>query len=596
MIYYVDLTGGNDSTGDGSMVTPFLTTNKAHSMPLGPHDIRLKETAVSTAIGASATWTWIYNSGTVLVNADVTAVVNALDYIGKPTASGNGSFEQFYRVNSRSYSAGTGITTIILTTRYTDTTGNTTGALKQSAVTHGTGSTTISVSGTKVSGGWNFSTGLQTGQTWVKTSTTAFCVYSPQTNFTIDRINCIETYGILNTVSSNVTLTITNSSVFGGQYAYLMSNANGQVHIISNSTFCSYATEYALYFGNVLSAGSSLTNVKASAIIIGSGGALHFSGLVYKNAMTMSGVKVYFGGITLGYAGSSLDFGDTEIRNSTYGFKCGTTEGQTFIGGKMFNITYGVTGSGFITVSGTYLENVTYGAGGPSQYIRGRGDFSKLTFVNCQYNVYSDSYCGEFYVQECDFGVPINYACYSTGPTSTVFINNCTIASGSEPKTINVPSIRATTPRFVISDCNNSSFTDGSYWYFIYARLSYTTYGSSAPSLEITSSGAFNTNTNQEPMISIAPINKSTGRTITLKIKGGTGWSGSMTPVWKLNGMLIKEETPITSLNTTDFTTSYTWSIDSSLVTSNGLLELAMRPNPTGTSLSAFVDKLITVS
>ena len=89
---YVDLISGNDTTGDGSAGTPYLTINKAVSIASGPHDIRVAKTTAYTSVAcAGAGVGWTNNSVTVTTSADLRASIAAGDYIGKTTAAGNGA-------------------------------------------------------------------------------------------------------------------------------------------------------------------------------------------------------------------------------------------------------------------------------------------------------------------------------------------------------------------------------------------------------------------------------------------------------------------------------------------------------------------------
>ena len=128
-IYYVDLTNGNDSTGTGSYSAPYKTLSKFGSVMLTGDECRLAKNSVAdTSIAFSTVWT--NNSATVTITGtDQSAVFTVGTYIGKPTASGNGAFETFYRVTSSSYTGGN--TVITLTLKYIGTTETTASCLKK---------------------------------------------------------------------------------------------------------------------------------------------------------------------------------------------------------------------------------------------------------------------------------------------------------------------------------------------------------------------------------------------------------------------------------------------------------------------------------
>ena len=593
MVIWVDLVSGNDTTGDGSYTTPYATTAKALTIAGGPHDIRIAKTTDPSTVGGANTWTWTYNSATVTVNADVTASIAVGDYIGKPTANGNGAVETFYRVSARSYASG--VTTITISPKYIGTTGTTTGALKVGLVTHGSGTTNISVSGTTISGGWTLATQTQDGYTWIKTSGTGFNVYTPTAavTLTINKINAFECAGLVSSLQT-ATLIVSECTVLGNTYPIIMYNVANQVHRYTNNVLSNYASQYAIYMGTI-APGSYLTDNTIIAVAGIQG--ITFAALTLKNSVTLTGNKVYFSGINFlsSASGIVMDLNDTKIYNTGVAITV-AADGVTISNGEVYDCTEGISASGQIRVNNTRIENTTYGARGSSgSGFRGRVELNGLTFVNCQYNVYPDTYSSDIIVSNCSMGAPTSYAIYGSGFCGTIYASNCTITAGSESKMLFQRSVRTIIPQYSICNCNNSVFPDGQYWYFVSLQKSTTTYKTSSPSVKLTSSAAYNTNTCSDMSICAFPTASGVGKTISLWIKGESGWAGSLQIIWKLDGVVIKEETATTSLNTSDFA-EHTYSLASGLVTNGGVIEVMARYNPTGSGLSCWIDKDITIS
>ena len=293
-ILYVDLVSGNDSTGTGAAGFPYLTVNKALSIAGGPHDIRVAKTTAAASISANS-YTWTYNSYTVTVNADVTGVIAVGDYIGKPTAAGNGAVETYYRVSARSYAGG--VTTITLLNKYIGTTATVTNGLKQTAVTTGASNTTAitnNTSGTSISGGWNLSgSPVQDGETWFKPNGAA-SMYNGiivSANTTISNMNILDAASCINNASTSISVVVSDSSLFGYTYAYIVYNAT-QKHTLTNCMLVGY-NAVATYFG-AFTSGSSLTNINIICRTIGM--ALNGNGLgqvSVRGDVTFSNVNIY---------------------------------------------------------------------------------------------------------------------------------------------------------------------------------------------------------------------------------------------------------------------------------------------------------------
>ena len=89
-IYYVDLVSGNDSTGDGSSGNPYKTHNKVATLWSTGDELRLAKTSAPSSVG-SGNIVFTDGSTTVTTSVSLVGTVAVGDYIGKPSATGNGS-------------------------------------------------------------------------------------------------------------------------------------------------------------------------------------------------------------------------------------------------------------------------------------------------------------------------------------------------------------------------------------------------------------------------------------------------------------------------------------------------------------------------
>jgi hypothetical protein len=595
-IIYVNIASGNDSTGDGSASLPYLTVNKAVSIAGGPHDIRVAKTTAAASI-AGNTWTWTYNSLTVTVNADVTASVASGDFIGKPTATGNGSFDTFYKVNGTpTYSAGTGLTTITLLNKYHGTTTTTTGALKQAIVTTGASNATamtIGTSGTTLSGGWNLSgTPTQDGETWFQPNGTAgsYVGIAQSATCTISKINQVNSSQALSN-SSNITLSnCTFIPVGGASYGMLSQTSNINI-TFTDIMFFAGTTTAPLYTFSSTTATHTFTRVYLN----GGTQCWYIGGQINKGNVVINSIYGYFGatvGVSMAVANQYLDATNLEIYNTATGISAATLYNYYVKGGKIYNSTNGISMNASTVIDGMTFTNCTSGiyiSNGTRNVLR----VTACTFVGCQYCVNTESYSGLTFISNCDFGTPTTYAVNRTTMGNTIKVDSCTIAAGEEAKLINNTGADIQiNPYYIVVNCSNSSYPDGAYYGYLTVTLNNTTYESSAPSIRIKNSTTQSANQVQDVPFITTYTQSGAGKTFSMRILGDTSWVGSITPVWYLNGTIVKEETAITSIPNSFNTYAYT--ISNALITRKGYLTLAFRSNMN--TVGIYVDRLITIS
>lgn len=542
--YYVDLVSGNDANTGGAG-DPFLTLNQAIGMPNAPHDIRVAKTTAPSTVDAN-TWTWTRGSVTVTVNADVTGSIAVGDYIGKPTATGNGATESFYRVSARSF--GAGVTTITLNNHYYGTTGSTTGALKLTVVTTGTASAvaaTVNVAGHTISGGWNLTgSPVIDGGTWVKSNNaynSTNALFNITASVTISYFNCLDNRFL--SISGSTDVDVSYCTTIGG----------GTVNINQTSTTATLDVDHCFIVQTVnycivnYSVGtSSLTN----SVLISKANGYYFNQISTGKDYTFTNNKYFYcltSGITIAQVGCSYITTGDEFETSGVCIAASNSsyiKGATCIAG-----TIGVSSNNSsVVVEDCSFSNMTT-AGITSRVVNLR--VHNCSFTNCGYGInMSDQYSGEILITKCTFTTPTTYAINRIYGASTYKIVNCTIDAPSAAKALAYPTSTAasgTLPDYIIK--NSFGLTDGVY-YSCGNLLMDTTVHSSAPSLKFAyNTDMFNNRVTDIKVVSVYTAN-AIGKTITLWMKAAAGWAGQAVPKLKLDGETIITDTTITSIST----------------------------------------------
>lgn len=554
---YVDLISGNDTTGDGSAGTPYLTVNKAHSIASGPHDIRVAKTTAYTSVAcAGAGVGWTNNSTTVTTSADLRASIAVGEYIGKTTAAGNGSNETFFRVNAIS------ATVITLEHRYTGTTATEATCNKLVVITTGSAAAnamTLSTNGTILSGGWNLTgTPAQDGETWFKSNNVRTAGYQgilQSGSATISKMNCVET----NYACNIGVTTLSECTMYG--YAMGIRTQYGTA-IIEDCVAINIATNNPMYVDSLSPTITRTTLIAPNVAFVGVGGA----------AMTMTECKFYNGN-SMSVGGASMTFTDNEFYNCALGVSAGNNakvERCTFS-----NCTTAI--ANVSSVSGFYVKDCTFSGGAYGLYssVCHGAYFEGCTFTNCSYGLYLDQYCGDFYIHNCSFITPTNYALFRAGTnTGTMFVYSTTIDGASIAKAYNVNASAYTLKQFVLQNAFGL-------WGTVYGTGSLmkesSVYRTAAPSKSVSWTGT-TTGSPLDIKLWSCLCASGAGKTFTFYLKASSAsWAGTLVPKWKLDGATIKTETTITSLTTSWVQYSYT--VAGGLITADGELSLELMPN-----------------
>lgn len=350
---------------DGSTTKPFRSTYDAANGLTGGDEVRIAKSPAHTAISQQLTWT--HASATVVCTGyDVTSEIAVKEFIGKATAGPPGDWETYYEVTAISYAGGN--TTITLLSKYY---GDTATVASQKCGTTDTGDAVawvgvgnrVEANGVStsnmllVSGGWDLSTGLRTGETWLLNSgaTKTFAGVHLRVNayVKLQHVGSLRyLYGFMLQYSSVHTITDCTASGVGG-YGVLFSSAATDCTVSNNALMGTVNASY----GVAISTSTMIGNVVSGNLIGGS----------YQGIATEVRDNTYEDNFI-------MDAGHTGIITSA--------SNQTFTGNTTSHSGSGVAlyGSNTTLSNHTATDNVYYGVAvvsGPSRNV-----FSNLVVSN----------------------------------------------------------------------------------------------------------------------------------------------------------------------------------------------------------------------
>ena len=564
---YTTWSSAGTATKYGTTTDPFKSVNAA--VVLGAaigQDIRMAKTAAYTTV--TSTFGWTENSVTVTTSTDCTASIAIGNFIGKPTATGNGGQETFYRV------AAINATTITLENVYCGDTASTASCYKLNPVVTGAaGTTAITIpASTTLSGGWNLATEIQDGETWMQPNglRTAVAVIriSYGNNNYISKINMVDAYYALN--GAPTTATAEYCSVFAYHRCVLA---------ITRANYCCVfsATQQALYanypiladhcmvggaIGSYISATSAPSTYTDCVFAGGTTGMLSGAGLSIASFINCTFKNLQIGS----WARSNLLFDGCTFSNCITGISSTIQNAGVLINNCDFtNCTTGIFSSrshGFI--------------------------ITESSFTSCGKGIYLDADSGDYTIINCSFTTPSNFGISREASSGLTTFVGCTIDGASVAKAYRITASAYLLKQYVMT--NSFGITSGSIWGNGSCIQDWNVYRTSPPSTAIAWVTTSTTSGLDIKVVS-AYVNASATRTFTFYTKASdNAWSGSVIVKWKLNGALIKTEvTPITSMTTN--WTQLSYSCDSSLITTDG--ELSLEFNPNTNNYSIYVDDAV---
>lgn len=571
-IYYVDLVNGNDGNL-GTAASPFLTLNKAQGMPSSPHNIRIAKTNAPTIVGVATLFGWTNNSALITTSTDLTGTLVAGDYIGKPTARGNGEIETFFRIISITS------TVITLNNVYYGTTQNTTGALKIVPVITGiagANTCTISISGHIFSGGWNLVTEIQDGETWAKSNNTwstvaKYFFYSNGYDINISKMNIVEQYNIIYAPTGNIN--INYCTFYSYLYTFYWANT---INLTLDHSRIIGSTSFAILLSNTR---ATITNNVIQCPGVGSFSCLYL-GLSFNldiiltnNYFVNSSIGIYIPTAVCSLIKSSGNVIDSCVTP----FNITATNYDTYIQGfTISNTTIGLS-FGVNTFSNAYIKDCIFiNCSSYGVYGRLRGlVVENCNFISCGYGIFIEQYSNGIFIKGCNFTTPTTYAIARENSAASTFeVVDCTIDFPSLIKAFNIPTGQnKIEPIYIFK--NSFGLPDGLYYPFG-SLVKDTVIHGSIPSMKFKYDTINMTNyTTRFPVVKVYVPN-AVGKTLSIWMKvENLAWNGIIIPEWRLNGKWIKAETEITQATPLDTTwRQFSWTVASGLITTDGILSM----------------------
>lgn len=558
-------TTGNDTTGNGTAGTPYLTINKCIAVGTNGDEIRVGKTAAYTQY-TSANCTWTNNSATVATSATLVGSIAVGDNVGRPGAAGNGAVETFYKVT------GITATTITLQTKYYGATGTDTASIYKVVPTSAmSASAAVSVTVNKsvhISGGWNLSgTPAQDGETWITPTTVdGFNAISiTASGSTISRMNVVDgirCYTIATNTSGTLEyFTALSPSIYGVEtvatstvtISNVMSNGGVSNAAIAISAAINNAT-------NVVALNGTGTGVYLLAVGVE---AIGFTAYCCAIGFTSNSTSVKYTNCTAEYCSTS----GIVVTSNSAANNC--TANYNAIG-----ITSSTTSTGMNITNCTLTGNTTYGV--QCTQVHG-AEVSGCTFTSNAIDVFVDIYSSNVATYNNNHNTPVNYAYSKTLSAGTIDLFNCSIDAPSILKAFNqVAGASYFIPHYSIQNSFGGIY--GSYYangQVVRDSSTLSTDGEPTLNIQYNSTVAVS-----RAYLKVASwyANSGVAHTINYDLRANGAWVGTLIPVIKLNGVVIKTGTSITSISNGSWD-SKTLSVTSGEVTTDGELSLEFNVN-----------------
>jgi len=583
-IWYVDIVSGDDATGFGTAAAPWKTFNKAVTSSSATDEIRIAKTAAHTNV-AVANCTFTDGSVTVLTSASLVGTIAVGDYIGKPTAKGNGDFETFYKVSA--VAAGS----LTLYVKYHGTTGIVSSILKLTYVNEAYVTTRLCVvnKALTISGGWDLSTLLQDGETWFKTNAaTAYSTsfdgfYISSTGVTLTNLNMVQSYHAFGCAINTVPLI--NYCCFIGIYSWL-DFASGDASYRYPCGDMSHCVIYSIleparhfYYTN-----TDVTipiNIDNCLLFSATGATDAYGIWIRGNAfVTLNLTNCYIladSGIYTAISIRNLNLTGTQFRHCSTGI-LNANSGSKIFNGYFYKCASGITNN---TTGGgnVYVYNCTFNACtsygiyiGLQSFI----DIDSCVFLFCYYDVYNDDARTQgFKFSNCTSTTPTLYSVYVPLNTPPIYVSNCTIDAASKAKAFyDIAGANYIRPRFVITNWEGTDLLDGAYYANFTLVKNTGTYRTAPPCLQFT----FKSTSSYHPSpVKLWSVYGESGKSydISLYIKAGAGWAGTLEPMIRFNGGTMTTGVTLTSLS--ESWTQYTYTIED--LPSDGEISYEVIPN-----------------
>lgn len=563
----INSTGFGAYTSGGMVRRPYLTYAFTSSRVIAGDTLRIAKTAAYTTITISNS-TWTNLSNTVTTVADHTGSISVGDYIGTSTAAGNGASESYYRVTAISASD------ITLEGYYGHTTKTVSSIRKIVPVSTGPvpgAAMTVAKNNLNISGGWTFgATPTRDSETWIRptnarTVSTSRGIDITSSGVTLSYMNVLESYiGILpgtNAIVDSCTVKGYTISIYNIVAGATVSNCRICATTITTGSSCGMYTNTPLTLsGNIYF--STLASTAGIGFLVASYGA------------TITATACVFNGCGVGIKLSVF----CRLIDGVYNNSSNVAIYPTVDNTSIYNVNISnslIYGIYMNNLQGILIQNSTIAQCVSGVYISGSKGIKieGSSFANNTYDIDATSSSGAIYSINNSHLTPGTRAYNRGSTTGLIFITSCSI---------DAPSILKSFTQTLTDDYNapqfyvqNSFGLTGAY----YGRLEIAKNTSTIPpSVQM----KFNTSTTTnfaDFKIASTYTKAATAKTLNFKLTAlSAGWSGTLVPKIKLNGITIATQSTISSISYGS-DDSYSYAIGSGLLTDDGELSIEFQAN-----------------
>jgi len=553
-------------------------------------EVRVTKTGAHTNYAGGRSITWTYNSAVVTYTGSTLVGSIAIgDYICRKGRGGNGDLDGVYEV--------TGITanSITLRGRYCGVQGTGTDdtirkITRETGMSPGSG-IIFNINGITLSGGWDFDTNLQDGETWLDYNASSGVAANTclllSTGGVSEKVNFTRGYYVANFNSGY----IKDSTVVGAfVHTINVTTATG-VFSLKNTFIGCPATGTSSYNAINITSGKTIYEFENSRT--------HSWNSTAASAISLSATTtIDFAGLEVHCSGRSVEIHTDNYIKNLVSKNCFSIaliinsrqnvviEGGDIDGATSEGIRVGTLSSGVI-IKGVTVRNCTTGIAITQAQ---RTIVQDIVFTNNSTNVSLDQYSGSAYLINNQHGAPANWGVLrSTANVGEINIMSDIIDSGSESKAYNITiNNENILPQYNLQNAFGQTgriYGKGSITFdktVLSPGGNYTT--RIAPTANLTELNNFGTF-----VVDSAYVNQSQAVTLPFFLRASGVWSGTITPILKLNGRPIVTGTPITTMSNGSWDT-LSISATSGQVTEDGVLELHLYVVSNTVSFNAVVE------
>lgn len=561
-----------NSTGFGTFVSGdlnpvYLSHHFLHTTEMSLVDssteVRLKKTSDSFLINLG-NLTFTFNSDIVSTSVNYSSSLAVGDYIGVPTAQGNGEAETYYEIVAISANS------ISLRTKYFLETKTVSGVRKVVPFATGINNSYIcrTINGHTVEGGWNILGNVRDGETWYRhafsDATTANGGFQAFSSGVVRRVNIAQ-----------VSFNQVELSGLADRCTIIRANQRG-INVFANSSVQNCT------ISGVLTAATNRPAILVSGnnVLLSNNRFISRSGSTNEAVSIATNISCDLDSnlITCSTVGVSLGV-SCQIKNAAVSF-CDSSgiaqSASNTFGDAIENCQVSKCNIGILSrvSSGLYVKDceISQCSTGFNQITGSGNKIENCNFSNNNIDIDIAQQVSNLYSVNNTHISPITRSYSRVGYAGPIYIINCTIDPASQNKAFAVTANDAYFyPQYYIQ--NSFGFTGQFFGKYEIVKNDLTIPSSVQMKFNI------GVNNNLADF-KIASTYISTGLTRKLRFKLQAltpGWEGTIIPKIKLNQSLIKTENPITTISTTE--TQYEYTVSGGLIGQDGELSIEFNAN-----------------